>query len=218
MWIVFLKNFKKLFTTEDIIESTKAEVNKILIDFNRNTERNITVYDNASAKLKALNAETEKKIKMLTEMEKSSLGASVLNAKVSQSVGRNNSVSRRVSEAYEKNKSKRNSPVAETETVVLTLNGEKAISEERTLFDEEPKNQKLDITVLDDGSSYKEIPVVVPPVYVPEGPVIKNVNKNDIKEKILQLFDEGFDPDLIATQLGCSTTEVQFALAMAGRI
>lgn len=217
MWIVFLRNFKKLFTTEDIIESTKSEVNKILTDFNRNTERNISIYDNASARLRALNAETEKKIKLMNEMERSSIGAAGLMAKVSQSVNQTGAVNKHVSDAYNRNKS-RNVKPKEDETVVLTLSGESAITEQKTLFDEEPKHQKLDITVLDDGASYKEIPVVVPPVYVPETPVIKPVSKSEIRENIVQLFDQGFDPDLIATQLGCSTTEVQFALTMEGRI
>ena len=47
MWIVFLRHFKNLFTTEDIISGTKDEVNKILMDLDRQTERNLMLMDNS---------------------------------------------------------------------------------------------------------------------------------------------------------------------------
>ena len=83
MWIVFLRHFKNLFTTEDIISSTKDEVNKILMDLDRQTERNLTLMDNSISKLKSLNAEIDKKLKLLDEMKNSAAGTAELTAKIS---------------------------------------------------------------------------------------------------------------------------------------
>lgn len=219
MWIVFLRNFKKLFTTEDVIESTKAQVNNILKNFDRDTERNLSLIDNACARLKALNAEAEKKIKLMNEMESRSLGVSELKTKVNSALGHSSSSSRKAVDAYTKEKSHTTrKSLKEDDSVMLTLSGENAVQDDqKTLFDEEPKHQKLDITVLEDGTSYKEIPVVTPQVFVPETPV-QNFKKNEIRENIVKLFDQGYDMEIIAKELGCSSTEVQLALSIEGRI
>ena len=52
LWIVFLLKFKSLFSTEDIIEKTRSELNKLVMDINNNTDRNITVYNESSKNLK----------------------------------------------------------------------------------------------------------------------------------------------------------------------
>ena len=120
MWIVFLRHFKNLFTTEDIISGTKDEVNKILMDLDRQTERNLMLMDNSISKMKSLNAEIDKKLKLLDDLKNSAAGAAGLTARINSkpSAGRKIAAS-----AYEKSRSPKKT-ISSEDTVVLTRNGE----------------------------------------------------------------------------------------------
>ena len=64
MWLVFLRMFRKLFTTENIIEDTKSEYNKLVADFQKNVHQALTVSDEHVKQLKAMISEADKKIKL----------------------------------------------------------------------------------------------------------------------------------------------------------
>ncbi len=219
MWIVFLRHFKNLFTTEDIIASTKEEVNKILMDLDRQTERNLMLMDNSIARLKSLNAEIDKKLKLLDEMKNSAAGTAELTARINSkpSAGRKIAAS-----AYEKNKTAKKNINSE-DTVVLTRTGDQLSVEplQTTLFNEksdfqQDKNSEIpvnhDIHVDSQGAAYAQIPVVAPKVFVSD--TIADLSKapETLKDKILKLFDQGYNADVISRELGCSATEVQFVL------
>lgn len=219
MWIVFLRHFKNLFTTEDIVASTKEEVNKILMDLDRQTERNLMLMDNSIARLKSLNAEIDKKLKLLDEMKNSAAGTAELTAKINSkpSAGRKIAAS-----AYEKNKTAKKNINSE-DTVVLTRTGDQLSVEplQTTLFNEksdfqQDKNSEIpvnhDIHVDSQGAAYAQIPVVAPKVFVSD--TIADLSKapETLKDKILKLFDQGYNADVISRELGCSSTEVQFVL------
>ncbi len=219
MWIVFLRHFKNLFTTEDIISSTKDEVNKILMDLDRQTERNLTLMDNSISKLKSLNAEIDKKLKLLDEMKNSAAGTAELTAKISSkpSAGR-----RIAASAYEKNKSSKKSINSE-DTVVLMRTGDQFSVEplQTTLFNEksdfaQDKKDEIpvntDIHVDNQGAAYAQIPVVSPKVFVSETLADLSKAPETLKDKILKLYDQGYKADVISKELGCSSTEVQFVL------
>ncbi len=219
MWIVFLRHFKNLFTTEDIVASTKEEVNKILMDLDRQTERNLMLMDNSIARLKSLNAEIDKKLKLLDEMKNSATGTAELTARINSkpSAGRKIAAS-----AYEKNKTAKKNINSE-DTVVLTRTGDQLSVEplQTTLFNEksdfqQDKNSEIpvnhDIHVDSQGAAYAQIPVVAPKVFVSD--TIADLSKapETLKDKILKLFDQGYNADVISRELGCSATEVQFVL------
>lgn len=225
MWIVFLRNFKKLFTTEDIVESTKNEMENILKDFNRQTERNLSLLDNSISRIKYLNADAEKKIKVLSEMERSQLEVADFHKKITQGkpspAGGNHNAKQAVS-AYEKTRnssSKKN--ISIDDTVVLTREGEQLTVQpmQQTLFSEKPEIPVNSDMIMDShGASYTEIPVVTPDVYVPEQLVSLSKAPEDLNQKILRMYDQGYEPDAIATELSCSVTEVQFVLSVEGRL
>lgn len=227
-WIVFLRNFKKLFTTDNLIESAKAECNKIIIDLNKNADRNITILDDRSKKLQLLINEADRKVKVLMDIEKQGIGVAELQNKITgiQHQKNNSNSLKRALDSYSKNKTYRtvddnnlNSVIDSNRTVELTELGKNNISSnsQKTLFDENtvPINTKIDVTVDTTGASYAEIPVVTPEVFVKDK---LSVSKADLKSKILVLFDSGMTVDEIAENLSCSTTEVQFALTLENRI
>lgn len=215
LWIFFLRNFKKLFTTDDIIESAKNECNKIVIDLNRNADRNITVLNEKISSLQSLIKEADRKIKLLMEFEKKGAGLAELQSKISSSrtPRRTDAVVKKAADAYGKK------TVASNRTISLTENAraELDIDSQKTLFDDVPQvRTEAVVTVREDGASYAEIPVVTPDIFVAEKPL--SLSKNDLKTSIISLFDSGCSIEDIALQLSCSTTEVQFALTLENRL
>lgn len=224
MWIVFLRHFKNLFTTEDIVAGTKEEINKILMDLNRQTERNLSLMDSSISKMKALNAEIDKKLKLLDELKNSAAGTAQLSAKINSKPVSGRKVA---ASAYEKNKPSRKNINSE-DTVVLTRTGEQFSVEplQTTLFNEKSdfsqssqsksKNDEIpvntDIHVDSQGASYAQIPLVSPKVFVSEKFADLSKTPETLKDKILKLFDQGYDAEVISKELDCSLTEVQFVL------
>lgn len=219
MWIVFLRHFKNLFTTEDIVAGTKDEVNKILMDLNRQTERNLALVDNSISRLKSLNAEVDKKLKLLDEMRNSASGAAELTARINS---KSSSGRKIAASAYEKNKSSKKS-ISSEDTVVLTRTGEQFSVEplQTKLFNDKtdfgqaketgiPVNN--DIHVDSQGAAYTQIPVVAPKVFVSETLSDLSKTPETLKDKILKLYDQGYNADVISRELACSATEVQFVL------
>lgn len=219
MWIVFLRHFKNLFTTEDIVAGTKEEVNKILMDLNRQTERNLSLMDSSISKMKSLNAEIDKKLKLLDELKNSAAGTAELTAKINSKPVSGRKIA---ASAYEKNKpSKKN--INSEDTVVLTRTGEQLSVEplQTTLFNEksdfsQDKKDEIpvntDIHVDSQGASYAQIPVVSPKVFVSEKFADLSKTPETLKDKILKLFDQGYNAEIISKELDCSLTEVQFVL------
>ncbi len=219
MWIVFLRHFKNLFTTEDIVAGTKEEINKILMDLNRQTERNLSLMDSSISKMKSLNAEIDKKLKLLDELKNSAAGTAELTAKINSKPVSGRKIA---ASAYEKNKpSKKN--INSEDTVVLTRTGEQLSVEplQTTLFNEksdfsQDKKDEIpvntDIHVDSQGASYAQIPVVSPKVFVSEKFADLSKTPETLKDKILKLFDQGYNAEIISKELDCSLTEVQFVL------
>lgn len=219
MWIVFLRHFKNLFTTEDIVAGTKEEINKILMDLNRQTERNLSLMDSSISKMKSLNAEIDKKLKLLDELKTSAAGTAELTAKINSKPVSGRKIA---ASAYEKNKpSKKN--INSEDTVVLTRTGEQLSVEplQTTLFNEksdfsQDKKDEIpvntDIHVDSQGASYAQIPVVSPKVFVSEKFADLSKTPETLKDKILKLFDQGYNAEIISKELDCSLTEVQFVL------
>lgn len=222
-WIVFLKKFRSLFTTDDIISKTKESLNPILSDLNRNVARNISLIDEKIAKLQSLIGEVDRKInesdrklKLIIEQEKKSVGVSTLQNKISNAKNSKpiHNVSKRAVSSYEREKSQTTFKFSSDDTVELTSEAKNKFnkSTDSSLFDDEKTNlidTRADVTVTEDGS-YAAIPIVTPEVFVPEK--TENSKKTDLKSKILELYELGYSVKQIADELSCSMTEIQFAI------
>lgn len=211
MWIIFLQKFKKLFTTDDVIENAKSELNKIISDMNRNVERNINLTDASAQRLKELVSEAEKKIKILSDMEKQEIALSDFNNRVYEQ--------KAAEKAYTKKNITRIKPEDSFSLTPKAKKEPEIKQSQKTLFDDEvrPIETVAKVTVTDNGASYAEIPVVSPKVYKSETPLKIN-RHDDLKTKIIHLYDIGNSIEDIAAELSCSTTEVQFALTLENRI
>ena len=188
MWIVFANKFKKLFSTDDIIAKTREELNHMIIDVNRNADRNITLIDEKIKELKSVTAEAERRIALgkaeLAKTEK----AKVLEQSLAQE-----------KKPKEVNRS------------ALSATGRyKHEQEQGDLFTSSSlEKKKGDAAENEEKEALHEIPIVVPKVYLSENPVVPQKDFNTlVKEK----YDQGKSVEDIAAELGRSTQEVKFAL------
>lgn len=58
MWVVFLVKFKRLFSTDKIIADARDIMNSMLMDMNRNAERNVSLMEEKIRELKEVQQET----------------------------------------------------------------------------------------------------------------------------------------------------------------
>ncbi|MGP1511557.1 MAG: hypothetical protein ACTTIT_03470 [Treponema sp.] len=203
-WIVFLRNFKKLFTTEDVIEKAKSEINRIVIDLNANAERNISIIDDKINRLRALIAESDKKIKLLEDINTKTAALNDFRVKMEKSAQKNIST--------EKNYLK-------TAEVSIHKNAEKLPNGgQTTLFDEVSSlNEQVRAQNTDSAPIYSSERLAASPSVSVLGTSLKAKSK-PVKDSIISLFDAGFSVEEIAARLNCSTTEVSFALSLENRI
>ena len=218
LWLLFLLKFKKLFSTEDIIEKTKNELNKLVRDINNNTDRNVTIYNECSRNLKNLISETERKIELLEnrlrllndEQKKNNL-ASVLQNTVTQKKNSSHKM-QDVANAYKMNE-------VSPKSYSITESGREVVnnSEQKILFDDNNStiSTVANVTVNTNGTSYAEIPIVVPSVFAGEIPVDP---KKELKIKVIKLYEQGSSVEEIASTLGCSVVEVQYIIDFTDNI
>ena len=65
LWIVFAARFKKIFTTEDIINETRNELNDMLKKINQNADNNIELIEDRISKLKQVSAKADRSLAIL---------------------------------------------------------------------------------------------------------------------------------------------------------
>ena len=209
LWIVFIVRFERLFSADDVIEKTRAEMDNMIRDINNNTVRAVDIIDDRTKQLKRLIEEADRRIAFAQseEVKKKSLSAfrDTLEKKTVPEV------SRRAANTYKKNVPRsRPSPDA---SYAVTGEG-KALSEtDHSLFADRQKevSTKTEMNVMGDGSSYAKVPVIKPDVYFSETPVVP---KKNFPKQVLEMSEMGLTIEQIAKQLSCSKTEVQMILDM----
>ncbi|MBQ5399994.1 MAG: hypothetical protein IIU15_02015 [Treponema sp.] len=65
MWLLAIVRFRKMFSTDDIVQKTRDELDKMMMDINRNAERNVDLIEDRIKKLKEISAETDRHIEIL---------------------------------------------------------------------------------------------------------------------------------------------------------
>lgn len=229
MWIVLLAKFKKFFSTDDIISSVREEMDQMIKDMNRNTKRNITLVEDRVQQLKEVIAKADRHLAVVrSELEKQE-GAQAFSQTLSQArpnlAQKNHSPlqtnARPTLQAERAVERYRQTAVlgAENESYAITNEGKKYVDvQQGDLFEQ---NQQEDVasllkepaafTVEQSGASYTSVPLVAPKVTYVDDPIVP---KKDFGTQARELYDRGDSVERIATELGRSITEVQFALDM----
>jgi hypothetical protein len=218
LWIVFFHRFSKIFSTDDIIENTRTELNRMIGDVNRNTERNITLIEDRIKELKKIIAEADKRMALYaSEQKKHTLGTEYRTTidKVSLDVSENEKKLRetpiqKAAGKYRKNAENPVGAAVSQETVYsITPRGFKQTteSEQAELF--QPLVEEKSMTSATASETITSD--AVPKVFMSENPI---VSKKDFNVKVQELYEKGETIEKIASALSSSITEVQFAIDM----
>lgn len=206
LWIVFLVKFKKLFSTDEIIAETRTEMNNMIMDMNRNTERDINLIDDRTQKLKLVIAEADRHIALARAEEEKRASVHELH----NAVNRAPAAERRAADTYKRASAAK--PRAEA-AYEVTDTGIRAAGVQKSLFDENAKTSatQTEVVVQEDGTAYAEVPVITPKVFFSETPVTP---KKDFNKQVTDLAAAGLTVEQIAKKLSCSLSEVQMVLDM----
>ena len=226
LMIVILVRFKKLFSTDAIIDKTKAQMNRVIMDVNNNANRDLELINDSSRRLRALLNEADKKMETFREATQL-LRTTIAEA---EKVGRAHSgrgglvESERFADIKPVGQKPKKNPYIDPDSSYRVTNGIPA--QQGSLFDEpEEKSILKDETVVtQDGAAFKEVPVLNAKVYDDKLGAIKTQqtilaaqNQNadrSLQDKVEKLFKQGMQIDDIAAELSCSTSEVQFIIDM----
>lgn len=233
MWFVLLAKFNRWFSerfsTDKLVSSVKGQIDQLIKEMNRNTSRDIDLVDRQIQQLKEMIAKADRHLavvrnelekqeknqafskKLQTATEKSAQPkASPKEAPQNEPRKERPSMAARATERYLAVASKGE------EAYSVTEEGKKQISQQGDLFDvsEEPLAPFLEtntFVVNQEGAAYASVPVLEPKITYAEEPIVP---KKDFSTQVRELYDRGNSVEEIATELGRSTTEVQFALDM----
>lgn len=184
MWIIMLKRFKKMFSTDDIIASTRDELNKMIEDMNRNTGRDLSLADAKIKELKSVIAEAERRIGTLN----SDLTRQVQNDEFKATLETRNdktqssgyfSTARSPVEHYVKNQSVQ---------TIQPSQGSQAFEQVSSSVEKS-----------------------VPEITYAENQIQP---KADLAQQVRRLYEQGVDVEFIASSLNTTTTEVQLIIDM----
>ena len=214
LMIVILIRFKKIFSTDSIIEKTKAQMNRVIMDVNANANRDMELINEASRRLRALLNEADKKMESFRE------AAQLLQNTIAEA--------EKSGRQHHTTTTSRTNIDPDSSYRVRTV--PPAAGVQQSLFDEIDKEAekksiiKDETIVTDDGTAYKEVPVINPKVYDDKIGIIKmqkdaeklqtQNSDRSLKDKVEKLFRQGMQIDTIAQELSCPVSEVQFIIDM----
>ena len=209
LWVIFLIRFKRLFSPDDVIEKTRAEMDNMIRDINNNTVRAIDIIDDRKKQLNRLIEEADRRIALARSEEAKKISVSALRDTLDKKAV--SEVSRRAANTYKKN-APRSRPAPDA-SYAVTGEGEAISERQHSLFDDrqEEVRTKTEMNVTGDGASYAKVPVIKPDVYFSETPIVP---KKNFTKQVLEMAEMGLTIEQIAKQLSCSKTEVQMILDM----
>lgn len=227
LWVFFLSRYKKFFSTDEILESTRDELDRMIADVNRNAGRNIDIIEDRIKELKAVVAEADRHIAFAQNELERQKNLAIFQQKIEKTSTQHSGGNYRqgVAEKYKRNSSQQASyknPTASShsdDTYRLTNEGKKIVKNEHQaeLFDQVQNEHEIVsdsgtiFSVAGEETSVTKVPVVGPNVAYADNPVEP---KKSFREMVHDLTLVGHSVEEIATELGRSTTEVQMVLDM----
>ncbi|MBQ9238801.1 MAG: hypothetical protein IJ191_05735 [Treponema sp.] len=206
LWAVMLVRFKRLFSTDDIIARTRAEMNNMVRDIDQTTERNITLLEDRTRRLKALIAEADKHVQLAEQELERARTAAALHERVTRSGKRAAPGERRAAEKY------RAIAASENRRSVGVGSGVSAATDQGSLFSLSSDGTENPVTVTEHEEAFPAASSVPPPVYFAEQPV---VYEKTFDESVMELYGQGYAAEDISHALSCSLTEVQFVIDLS---
>ena len=226
LWVIFLVKFKKLFSTDKIIETTTEKMNRLVKDIDKATDRDLSLTRESEKRIRELLNEAEKNMElfreagqrlreMIAEAERLTRKAETKspiynpNIEVIKAKPTPAQPVRKNIDAYIHNSSgyKKENQIDSESTYRVTT------PEQQELFTEESSITDTVTNVTQDGAAYKEVPLIITKVYEEKPIDSENKNKkNNITKEVQELYNNGLTVEQIANRLSCSITEVQLII------
>ena len=189
LWIVFLIRFKRLFSTDKIIEKTEQKMNHLIKEIDMAADRDTYLAKETSKRIKNEIEEAERKMELFQEAT--------------------NRLRDMIAEADRINKGQKYTikPAVDPDAAYeLKIKDKKP--EQGNLFE-----QNDETVVTPDGAAVHEIPLIITKVYDEQSNKITEAErKKNMTVTVQRLFQEGYSAEDIAKKLNCSITEVQFII------
>lgn len=214
-----LIKFKRLFSTEAIIEKTKVQMNKIVTDINNNANMCIELINNATKRTRTLMTESDQQIDdfkeaaqilrdLISKVEQLNKPSLTNNLIYMDSLGLGNTKSQTKKDEVKPTKEDTEKPISNKGGYKLKAYK----SQQQSLFDQEiieNDNKSTQENKDTNEGDINLIPKIVTNI-IPDNSSTSNL----LDERVRKLYNSGFDVDEIAAKLSCSTSEVQFIIEM----
>lgn len=226
LWLFFLRKFNRFFSTDKIIQNTKTEVDNIIRDLNRATERDMTIIDARLQEIKAASAEAERHILVAkNELDRQTRLSQYQTALSSQNKNSKNdefaaTVKKTEQRRQEGSKSFGNisDGLFSANSYSITKEGQLALNGgQQELFEQQSEEPYINspsgtkFSVDTQGNGFASIPKISPNIHFADEPLKP---QKSINQQIKELSDKGYSIEMIARELNLTTTEVQFSLDM----
>ena len=195
LWAVLLIRFKRLFSTDKIIEKTEQKLNHLIKEIDIAADRDTYLAKETSKRIKKEIEEAERKMELFQEAT--------------------NRLRDMIAEADKINKGQKYTikPAVDPDAAYeITMNNKKP--EQGNLFEQ---NNDTYSNLRDkksiDGAAVQEVPLIITKVCDEHPDKMTDAEKKkNLSMNVRRLFSEGLSADEISKKLNCSITEVQFII------
>ena len=199
-----LVRFKRLFSTDKIIEKTEQKLNHLIKEIDMAADRDTYLARETSKRIKNQIEEAESKMELFKEAT-SRLRDMIAEAdKINK--GQKYTIQPAIDpeSAYEINvsnkKPEQGNLFEQNNDTYSDLRNKKSI-------------QKNETIVTSDGAAIQEVPLIITKVYDDQpNKMTEAEKKKNLSLNVRRLFSEGMSADEISKKLNCSITEVQFII------
>ena len=213
LWLVFLLKFRRLFSTDKIIEKTKARVNEIEKQINTITDRNLYIAKETKNNIETMLNDVDRKMDLFKEATQR-LRSMISEAdKINRLSNQSLSLHQDFSKISKPKSVKKVDQIDKDAVYSANIQGDLFISNEKlSILKDETK-------ITPDGTAYKEVPLIHTNV-LDDIPIFNSVesyveSKRKVSEKkVKEKYLEGLNVEHIAAELKCSVVEVQFIIDM----
>ena len=204
LWAILLIRFKKLFSTDKIVEKTEQQLNHLIKEIDMAADRDTYLAKETSKRIKNEIENAERKMELFQEAT--------------------NRLRDMIAEADKINKGQKYTikPAVDPDTA-YEINIQNKKPEQGNLFEQsndtysnvQTQNsiQKNETIVTPEGAALHEIPLIITKVYdEKETKMTEAEKRKQLSLNVRRLFSEGLSADEISQKLNCSITEVQFII------
>lgn len=210
LWLVFFLKFKKLFSTDDVIQKTRDQYELLLSDVNRNALSNIDLIQMKIDELQALIDVADRRLSTINSEE-------LFLAQKKQV-----STDRRIEKAYGKKNAKTDNVASEVVEqnqafeLDFDLKKVKRKSQTVTQTPEKTSVRKRNVKTNVEPSNLSESENYIqqkemPRIYMSANPI---QSQKTFQDQVKKLYEAGYSVDDIAHELNKSTTEVELIVEM----